>query len=90
VLVCSAVNDIDASALDSLDALNGRLRDSDVRLHLSEVKERVMDRLHRSRFLQGLSGRVFQTPYDAFRALAPAACDSRGAEAADNLAGAGI
>lgn len=90
VLVCSAVNDIDASALDTLDALNSRLRDSGVGLHLSEVKERVMDRLHRSRFLQGLSGRVFQTPYDAFRVLAPAACDSRGAEAADNLAGAGI
>jgi SulP family sulfate permease len=90
VLICSAVNDIDASGLDGLEALNLRLSGGGVRLHLSEVKELVMDRLQRSSLIQGMSGRVFQNPYDAFRALAPAACDSGSTESADNLAGSGI
>src|SRR5690606_17263860 len=44
VLICSAVNLIDASALESLDAINARLKDSRVTLHLAEVKGPVMDR----------------------------------------------
>ncbi|MEE3111363.1 MAG: sulfate permease, partial [Pseudomonadota bacterium] len=51
VLICSAVNLIDASALESLDAINARLKDSDVKLHLSEVKGPVMDQLKKSDFL---------------------------------------
>lgn len=90
VLICSAVNDIDASALDGLDALNLRLSGGGVRLHLSDVKELVMDRLLRSSFIEGMSGRVFQNAYDAFRALAPAVCDSGSTESEDNFAGAGI
>jgi SulP family sulfate permease len=84
------VNDIDASALESLASLNLRLKDVGVLLHLSEVKENVMDRLNRSAFAAALSGRVFLSQYDAFRALAPNCCDSRGPEPADNMAGAGI
>ena len=38
VLMCPAVNGIDASALESLEAINARLKDSGVTLHLSEVK----------------------------------------------------
>src|SRR5690606_21316698 len=34
VLQCSAINDIDASALDSLEAIVQRLRDAGIRLHL--------------------------------------------------------
>ena len=49
VLMCSAVNAIDASALESLEAINHRLADAGVCLHLSEVKGPVMDRLKRSR-----------------------------------------
>ncbi len=78
------------SALDGLDALNLRLSGGGVLLHLSDVKELVMDRLQRSSFIEGISGRVFQNAYDAFRALAPAACDSGSAESEDNFAGAGI
>lgn len=71
VLICSAVNQIDASALESLEAVNLRLRDADVRLHLSEVKGPVMDRLRRSHFLRDLTGQVFLTQYDALAQLAP-------------------
>ncbi|MFG6666628.1 SulP family inorganic anion transporter [Halomonas sp. HNIBRBA4712] len=67
VLICSAVNLIDASALESLDAINARLKDSDVRLHLSEVKGPVMDRLKQSDFLDALTGRVFLSTYAAWR-----------------------
>ena len=90
VLMCSAVNDIDASALESLDGLNLRLRDAGVRLHLSEVKGPVMDRLLRSPFIGTLTGRVFPSQYEAFLALAPGACDIRAADLAQNLAGEGI
>ena len=70
VLMCSAVNAIDASALESLEAINHRLADAGVALHLSEVKGPVMDRLKRSRLLDELTGKVFLSQYEAFRALA--------------------
>ncbi len=71
VLMCPAVNHVDASALESLEAINARLRDADVTLHLSEVKGPVMDRLARSHFLDELTGEVYLTQYDALHALAP-------------------
>jgi SulP family sulfate permease len=71
VLICSAVNLIDASALESLDAINARLKDSNVKLHLSEVKGPVMDQLKKSDFLDALTGRVFLSTYAAWRELAP-------------------
>jgi len=71
VLMCSAVNEIDASALESLEAINERLGASGVALHLSEVKGPVMDRLRRSHFLGALTGSVHLTQFDAFRALSP-------------------
>jgi len=70
VLMCSAVNEIDASALESLEAINHRLGDAGVKLHMSEVKGPVMDRLKRSSLLDALSGQVFLSQYDAFRQLA--------------------
>lgn len=69
VLMCPAVNLIDASALESLEAINHRLRDSGVRFHLSEVKGPVMDRLKRSHFLEELSGKVFLSQYEAWETL---------------------
>lgn len=72
VLNCSAVNAIDSSALETLEALNARLADGGVALHLTEVKGPVMDRLSGSHFLSGLSGRIFLTQFDAMMALAPA------------------
>lgn len=67
VLICSAVNLIDASALESLDAINARLKDSSVKLHLAEVKGPVMDQLKKSDFLEALTGRVFLSTYAAWR-----------------------
>ncbi len=69
VLMCSAVNTIDASALESLEAINHRLSDAGVALHLSEVKGPVMDALQRFFFLEELSGRVFLSQDGAFTAL---------------------
>jgi SulP family sulfate permease len=71
VLMCPAVNAIDASALESLEAINHRLKDAGVTLHLSEVKGPVMDALKRTHFLRDLTGEVFLTQFDAFQALAP-------------------
>lgn len=71
VLQCSAINDIDASALESLEAIDLRLRGAGLRLHLSEVKGPVMDRLKNTHFLLGLSGQVFLTHYQAIQALSP-------------------
>lgn len=65
VLMCSAVNEIDMSALESLEAINHRLIDLDIKLHLTEVKGPVMDRLKRSHFLDELNGEVFLAQYDA-------------------------
>ena len=71
VLQCSAVNDIDASALESLEAIDRRLRDAGIAFHLSEVKGPVMDRLKATHFLRDLSGQVFLSQYQAVQALAP-------------------
>jgi SulP family sulfate permease len=70
VLMFSAVNEVDYSALESLEAINHRLIDMNVGLHLSEVKGPVMDRLKRSHFLDDLNGRVFLSQYDAWNSLA--------------------
>jgi len=69
VLICSAVNFIDASALESLMRLNDRLKDAGVRLHLTEVKGPVMDRLHDTDFLKTLTGDVFLSTHEAFESL---------------------
>jgi SulP family sulfate permease len=80
VLQCSAINDIDASALDSLEAINDRLRDAGLQLHLSEVKGPVMDKLQRSDFLKRLSGRVFLTHHQAACSLRSDGAHERGQE----------
>ncbi|MCC6008350.1 MAG: sulfate permease [Rhodobacteraceae bacterium] len=69
VLMCSAVNFIDTSALESLEMINARLGDAGIQLHLSEVKGPVMDRLERSHLLHELTGEVFFSQMDAHRAL---------------------
>lgn len=67
ILMCSAVNAIDASALESLEEINHRLADAGIRLHLSEVKGPVMDRLRKTTFLDDLSGQVFLSQHEAAR-----------------------
>ncbi|MGY4876615.1 SulP family inorganic anion transporter [Vreelandella aquamarina] len=69
VIVCSAVNLIDASALESLEAINARLKDANVKLHLAEVKGPVMDRLKQSDLPEQITGRIFLSTYAAWREL---------------------
>lgn len=69
ILQFSAVNEVDFSALESLEAINERLKEMGVTLHLSEVKGPVMDRLARAHFLADLTGSVFLSQYEAFQAL---------------------
>jgi SulP family sulfate permease len=69
ILMCSAVNGIDSSALESLEAINHRLADGAIKLHLSEVKGPVMDALQRSHLLGDLTGQVFLSQNAAFSAL---------------------
>lgn len=73
VLMCSAVNGIDASALESLEAINHRMIDAGVQMHLSEVKGPVMDALQRSHMLEALGGKVFLSQHQAFDELTGAA-----------------
>ncbi len=70
VLMFSAVNEVDASALESLEMLLEKLHAAGASLHLSEVKGPVMDRLQRSDFLKHVDG-VHLTQLDAMLALAP-------------------
>lgn len=69
ILMCSAINEIDLSALESLEAINHRLDEMGIALHLSEVKGPVMDRLKCAHFLDDLTGKVFLSQYDAMTEL---------------------
>ena len=71
VLQCSAVNLIDASALESLEALSQRLQNAGVTLHLSEVKGPVMDALKKVDFAEHLSGNIYLSHYSALVDLDP-------------------
>lgn len=71
VLMCPAVNHIDASGLESLEAINHRLRDAGVTLHLSEVKGPVTDRLKRTHFIEELTGHVYLSQHAAMMDLDP-------------------
>ena len=69
ILECPAVNTIDASALESLEAINTRLKEGGITFHLSEVKGPIMDRLKRSHFLNELTGGVHLRHYDAVASI---------------------
>jgi SulP family sulfate permease len=69
VLMFSAVNEVDFSALERLEEINHRLKDLGIKLHLSEVKGPVMDRLQRSCFVADLNGLVFLSQQQAWCAL---------------------
>ena len=69
VLMCSACNTIDYSALEVLEAINGHLRDLDIAFHLSEVKGPVMDHIKDTGFLEHLTGNVYLSQYQAYMDL---------------------
>jgi SulP family sulfate permease len=71
VLICNAINFIDASALETLTDLRTRIQEAGIELYLTEVKGPVMDRLADTEFLEQLgSERVFLTTEDAYEKLA--------------------
>ncbi|MGB0905057.1 MAG: SulP family inorganic anion transporter, partial [Mangrovicoccus sp.] len=69
ILMCSAVNEVDLSALESLEAINHRLKEMGITLHLSEVKGPVMDRLKRTHFLEELTGDVHLSQFAAIQSI---------------------
>ncbi|WP_298912543.1 SulP family inorganic anion transporter [uncultured Algimonas sp.] len=71
ILMCTAVNRIDASALSSLETINNRLKSADIRLHFSDMQSRVRERLFRSTFLDRLTGQIFLSQHEAMEALQP-------------------
>ncbi len=73
VLICSAINFIDASALETLTDLMTRLREAGIQLHLAEVKGPVMDRLARTEFVKQLGrDHISLSAQAAFEKLADA------------------
>jgi sulfate permease, SulP family len=70
ILICSAINVIDASALETLENLRDDLDAAGVRLYLSEVKGPVMDRLQKIGFVKRLgSDRIFLSTHQAMLSL---------------------
>lgn len=65
ILMCSAVNEIDVTALHALENINLALQSRGARLHLSEVKGPVMDKLATTEFISSLTGDVFLTHHKA-------------------------
>ena len=70
VLVFSAVNEVDYSALEVLELLNNQLYEQGICLHLSEVKGPVLDKLRATVFLAHLSGYIYLTQFSAFKDIA--------------------
>ena len=69
VIQCSAVNEIDFSALEMLETLNSQLESMNIKLHFSEVKGPVMDHLECSGFLKHLSGNIYMSQFRAFKEI---------------------
>ena len=72
VLILSAVNRVDTTAMEVLTDINRDLAARGIRLHLAEVKGPVQDRLQRSPLWSTLSGQVHLSVNSAFEALAAA------------------
>lgn len=70
LLVCSAVNRIDVSGLEMLARINQTFEAMGIKLHLSEVKGPVMDRLQITEFISELTGSIFFSTDQAMRDLA--------------------
>ncbi|KXO78134.1 sulfate transporter [Acinetobacter venetianus] len=69
VVNCSSISNIDLSALEMLEELNRELLILDIKLHLSEVKSPVMDRLVDSKLIKELTGQIFLSHYQAIQYL---------------------
>ncbi len=70
VLICSAVNFIDASALDTLERVVEELNSTGVNVYLAEVKGPVMDRLEKIGFVENFGKEnIFLSTHQAIEFL---------------------
>ncbi len=70
VLICTAVNFIDASAVETLEALQVQLADAGVTFHLAAVKGPVLDQLRQSEFWEHFDeAHLHFTTHEAMQAL---------------------
>lgn len=70
VIICSAVNTVDYSALETLEQLAANFREAGITLHLAEVKGPVLDRLSQGGVLECLTpGQIFLSTEDAVKSL---------------------
>lgn len=69
VLVMSAINRVDTTAMEVLVDINRELDSRNIRLHLAEVKGPVQDRLLHSPLWESLSGEVHLSVNSAFEVL---------------------
>ena len=69
ILMCSGVNNVDLSALDSLKKVISDLRERGITVHLSEVKGPVMDILQHSQFIENLSGNIYVDQFTAYQSV---------------------
>jgi len=69
ILMCSGVNNIDVSALDSLKKIISDLKERGVTVHLSEVKGPVMDILQHNHFIEMLSGNIYIDQFTAYHSI---------------------
>jgi SulP family sulfate permease len=69
VLIMSAVNRVDTTAMEVLSDINRDLASRHIRFHLAEVKGPVQDRLARSPLWRALSGEVHLSVNAAFEKL---------------------
>ena len=69
IVLCTAVNEIDLTALEVLEMLNETLYNRGISLNLSEVKGPVMDTLSKTDFPQQLTGKIFLSHHQAVTQL---------------------
>lgn len=69
LLLMSAVNRIDSTALMVLNDINRSLNHSNKRLHLAEVKGPVLDTLKHTDFFKALTGKCFLSGHQAYNEL---------------------
>jgi SulP family sulfate permease len=72
VLIMSAVNRVDTTAMEVLTDLNRDLGERGMRMHLAEVKGPLQDRLMNSPLWKALTGQVHLSVNSAFEALSAA------------------
>ena len=70
ILIGTAVNFIDASALETLESLHQELSDAGVTFHLTAIKGPVMDRLKRVGFTDHFGAdHIHETTFDAMKVI---------------------